>query len=209
MICHILINGDLHPTQHMQEVLEAFPPDLVVVADGGIRHVQTLGLKPDIWLGDFDSAPEGTLQAYPELKRLPYPTEKDLLDSEIALEYAIEQGAQKVIFWGALGGRTDHALAMMLLCTRHPHLDLMLHSGNESVHPLHPHHPLILHTHTDQTVSVLAIEPLKHLNLRGVKWELLDANVERGSGWTMSNTAISEEVKVWCSGGVGVVVLQH
>ncbi|GGJ24346.1 thiamine diphosphokinase [Deinococcus roseus] len=209
MICYVLINGELHPTEHMQQVLKTHPTDLVVVADGGIQHVKTLGVRPDVWLGDFDSAPPETLLDHPDLQRIPYPTNKDLLDSEIALEYALEKGAKTIIVWGALGGRTDHTLAVMLLATRYPHIDLMLHSGTESVHPLHPHHPLVLHTVPEQTLSVLAVLPLHHLNIRGVRWELFDAHVERGSGWTMSNVAVQHQVKVWCTAGLGLVVVQH
>ncbi|GEM47675.1 thiamine diphosphokinase [Deinococcus cellulosilyticus] len=209
MICYVLINGELHPTAHMQHILETSPPDLVVVADGGIQHVETLGVKPDVWMGDFDSTPEEALHRYPDLERIPYPADKDLLDSEIALEYALERGAKTVIVWGALGGRTDHTLAAILLATRFPQIQLMLHSGTESVHPLHPHQPLILSTVLEQTLSVLSILPLHHLNIRGVRWELFDANVERGSGWTMSNVAVGDQVNIWIEQGLGVVIVQH
>lgn len=209
MICYVLINGELHPTAHMDHILKTFPPDLVIVADGGIQHVETLKVKPDVWLGDFDSVSPEALSRYPDLQRVPYPTDKDLLDSEIALEYALAQGAKTVIVWGALGGRTDHTLAAILLATRFPQLDLMLHSGTESVHPLHPDHPLVLNTVPEQTLSVLAISPLRHLNIRGVRWELHDANVDRGSGWTMSNTAIASQVQIWIEEGLGVVIVQH
>ena len=29
--------------------------DLVIAADGGLRHLQSLGVSPDVILGDFDS----------------------------------------------------------------------------------------------------------------------------------------------------------
>jgi thiamine pyrophosphokinase len=99
--------------------------ELVVAADGGVRHAATLGLRVDRWVGDGDSTePE-------ELDRLAaagvaisrVAVDKDESDTELALLAAIEAGADRITILGALGGpRIDHALAnVTLLC--HPALE--------------------------------------------------------------------------------------
>lgn len=82
--------------------------DLLVAADGGLRHVQALGLRPDVVLGDFDSlgyVPEG-----PAVQR--FPVEKDDTDSMLAAQLGLRRGYRRFLFYGALDGpRLDHTLA--------------------------------------------------------------------------------------------------
>ena len=80
--------------------------DFVIAADGGVKHVESLGIRPDIILGDFDSlgyAPEGA-----EV----YPVEKDDTDAMLAARRGLEQGCREFLFYGSLDGpRLDHTVA--------------------------------------------------------------------------------------------------
>jgi thiamine pyrophosphokinase len=87
---------------------------LVVAADGGTNHALALGLTIDRWVGDGDSIDAGDLAALAatgvRVDRVP--AEKDATDAELALEAAIDGGADGVILLGGLGGvRLDHGLA--------------------------------------------------------------------------------------------------
>ncbi len=88
--------------------------DLVVAADGGWDKAVSLGLKPDLLVGDADSLPEAafaTLAAQGvAVERSP--TDKDESDAELALLAALRRGAGHVTILGALGGkRFDHSVA--------------------------------------------------------------------------------------------------
>ena len=62
--------------------------DLLICADGGYKHLKALDVEPDVVLGDFDSSeePKG-------IETVKFPAEKDMTDGEIAIEYALEKGA--------------------------------------------------------------------------------------------------------------------
>jgi energy-coupling factor transport system substrate-specific component len=79
---------------------------LIVAADGGASRCRALGLRPDLVVGDFDSADAAEIEALAragvEIRRVP--AEKDESDLELALRAAIERGARRVIALGALGG---------------------------------------------------------------------------------------------------------
>lgn len=85
--------------------LSEYRKDMILCADGGYRHAKALGIKPDLIIGDLDSG----ISEYPkEIASCIYPSEKDLTDTNLCLDYAIEQGCDEVVILGGLGGRLDH-----------------------------------------------------------------------------------------------------
>ncbi len=80
--------------------------DFVLAADGGLRHLQKLGIEPDGILGDFDSlgyAPAGAQV---------FPVEKADTDSMLAVRRGMALGYREFLLYGALGGeRLDHTVA--------------------------------------------------------------------------------------------------
>jgi thiamine pyrophosphokinase len=90
---------------------------LVVAADGGARVARSLGLEPDLVVGDGDSlGAEGIeeLRARGVEIRLAR-ADKDESDTELAILTAIEAGATAITLVAAFGGRLDHALANIWL----------------------------------------------------------------------------------------------
>lgn len=88
------------------------PDDFIIACDAGYRNCVPLGCKPDIILGDFDTAP------CPEKQDdvIVLPHVKDDTDTEYAAKLASEKGFDEVLLLGGLGGRrVEHTLAN--LCT--------------------------------------------------------------------------------------------
>ena len=88
-------------------LLSPIPEDaLVIAADGGLRHTQALGLRPQVILGDFDS-----LGYIPDDSQV-YPVEKDDTDAMLAVRVGLERGCDRFLFYGAMDGpRLDHTVA--------------------------------------------------------------------------------------------------
>ena len=80
--------------------------DLIIAADGGLRHLQKLGVTPDVILGDFDS-----LGYVPEGANV-FPVEKDDTDAMLAIRHGLKLGFREFILYGGTGGsRPDHTFA--------------------------------------------------------------------------------------------------
>lgn len=84
--------------------------DLVLAADGGWRVCQSLGLTPDLLLGDFDSL--GEIPVFDHILRLP--VEKDDTDMLRAVKEGLARGEREFHLLGGMGGRrSDHTVANM------------------------------------------------------------------------------------------------
>ena len=80
--------------------------DFVIAADAGYLTAKTLGVTPNLILGDFDSAPKP--DAFCEVS----PVEKDDTDTMLAVKKGLSLGCTEFFFYGATGGRRlDHTLA--------------------------------------------------------------------------------------------------
>jgi thiamine pyrophosphokinase len=88
------------------------PEDLVIAADGGLRHLKALDIAPDIVLGDFDSL--GYTPAGGEV----HPVEKDDTDAMLAVRRGLALGCREFVLYGGMDGpRLDHTIAnLQTLC---------------------------------------------------------------------------------------------
>ena len=82
------------------------PEDYILAADGGLQHVQSLGLQPNGIIGDFDSL------GYTPTGAEVFPVEKDDTDTMLAVRKGLELGFREFILYGSLDGpRLDHTVA--------------------------------------------------------------------------------------------------
>lgn len=81
--------------------------ELVITCDKGYAYAVRAGIKPDLFVGDFDSLTGGVAADVPVLE---LPCEKDDTDTMAAVRYAVEHGYTRLRLYCALGGRLDHLL---------------------------------------------------------------------------------------------------
>ena len=82
------------------------PEDYLLAADGGLAHLQKLGLNPNGIIGDFDSL------GYTPAGAQVFPVEKDDTDAMLAVRKGLELGFRDFVIYGGLDGpRLDHTIA--------------------------------------------------------------------------------------------------
>lgn len=112
-ICYIFGAGERSNCE-----ISLSPDDLVIAADGGFDYLNSLGLRADVVLGDFDSVLSWELP--PDSIR--YPKEKDDTDMMLAAKLGLEKGYTEFVIYGGLGGRLDHTIAniqVLVYLSRH------------------------------------------------------------------------------------------
>ena len=183
----------------------------VVAADGGLVHAASLGVTPDLIIGDFDSVPAELVAAYPVRSVARYPVAKDEMDLELALNAAVAGGATSVSVLGAFGGRLDHSLAALLVAARlaGTGLRLDLHGATHSAWPLAADASLELELPIGTTVSILSLAERSVVTSAGLSYPLAGLSVPFGSGLGVSNATSLPTVTITCDAGLIAVIAEH
>lgn len=129
----IFANGELPDLEKARTLLQR--DDYIICADGGTRHALALDVKPDLIIGDMDSAEKDQLQKFQEAEASMelFPHDKNETDLELAIHRAVEMNPAQIIIIAGLGGRLDQTLANITLLTdiRLSNIDIRLDDGVE------------------------------------------------------------------------------
>lgn len=184
------------------------PGDFIVACDAGYRNAAKLGVRPDLIVGDFDSAPQ------PETDRetIVLPHVKDDTDTQFAARWLVEHGYEEVTLLGALGGaRIEHMFANVstgLFLAMHG-IKTILADARSEMHYLLPGKELILERKDWMYLSVFSLgAPMTGVTLQGVYYPLENATLsELDYPLGTSNEFVEPVAHLQCAGGHGLVVL--
>src|SRR4030042_3648875 len=137
----IFANGEVDQPELLKPVLQS--AEHLIAADGGLRHIRNLGLKPHLVIGDLDSISDDDSKWILKNK-IPirkFPKKKDQTDLELALLDAVERGGDPITVVGALGGRIDQTLTniFLLLMPELQNVDVRLDDGKEELFLIQAH----------------------------------------------------------------------
>lgn len=116
---YIFAGGRIDPS--CLEQITFSESDLLIGADRGALFLIQHGLSPDIAVGDFDSVSPEELELIAANSKQFISCDaidKDLTDTELAFDLAIDNKATEVTMLGVLGSRFDHSLANVHMMMR-------------------------------------------------------------------------------------------
>ena len=178
-------------------------------ADGGARAALSLGLRPDVVVGDLDSLDDAQQAQLAALgcRLAVYPVAKDWTDLELALKLAMEEGATEVVILGALGGRLDQELANIMLLLL-PELD------NISVRIVDERQEMFV-TRTEATITgqpgdIVSLIPwggdVMGIITEGLMYPLRDEPLLAGPARGISNVMMGQVARVTLRSGALLVI---
>lgn len=185
--------------------------DLILCADGGVRHALVMGLTPDLVLGDFDST-DPELWAEVQARGIPvrrYRSEKDETDTELAIQEAVDRGADEILLLGATGDRLDHTIAnLLLLPGLPPNIHVTVADANNVIHLLREGAQQVrIQRMEGQYISLLPLsQEVVGIHTEGVKWPLQGATLRWGKSLGVSNQVVEEEAAISIEGGYLLVI---
>ncbi len=184
--------------------------DLVIAADGGVRHCLRLGVNPKIVVGDLDSLADDdrqTLEASGS-EFIIHPQDKDQTDLELALLAAVAREADEIRVLGAMGGRMDMTVANVLLLAlpEVSEVEVELWLGDQTAWLIRPPGGAIRGELGD-TVSLLPLGgAAKGVSTRGLQYSLQNETLEFGPARGISNVVVGPQPRVELQAGALLAV---
>ena len=201
----IFANGII---KHLPEAgAVVMPDDLLIAADGGASHLKAMGILPGVLIGDLDSIHSDDLN---ELRTagaeiIQHPSGKDQTDLELALELAVDRGAEEILVFGALGARWDMSIANILLLTlpEFSGVKLKFIEGNQEITLLRGGEEFTLNGKKGDTLSLTALnQEVKGITLSGLEYPLKDGILRLGSTRGISNVLVENTATVYLKKGL-------
>lgn len=202
----VLLDGAVSPSPRLLRQLAGCR---AVAADGGMRHAAALDLQPELWLGDFDSAESALQEKLRNIPHMCFPREKDKTDGELAIDAALDKGAEKLILCGAFGGdRFDHSLL---------HINFAIHLAQKNIPCLLTDgitegYPLVKGAYCfdfppNTLFSIINYTDITSLSVRGAKWNLENHTLKFGDSIALSNISRAK-IHISLQSGYGILLAQ-
>ncbi|HML41258.1 MAG TPA: thiamine diphosphokinase [Bellilinea sp.] len=198
----VFVNGLLTDADGIRR--QILPEDTLVAVDGGLRHLDTLGLTPNLLIGDLDSVDPQRLAdlqaAGIAIER--YPREKDESDLELALTKLAQAGYDTIRVVAALGGRLDQTLANLYLLELPAveDLDIRLDDGREEIIIIRE--SLTIQGQPGDTFSLLAMDGCtRGIRTEGLQYPLKDETLCPNRTRGISNVMLGQKAQVKISSG--------
>lgn len=175
-----------------------FQGDFVMAADGGLQHLQKIGLEPDGILGDFDSL------GYIPTGAKVFPVEKDDTDSMLAVRRGLEMGYRHFVLYGAMDGpRLDHTVAnfqTLQFLADHNATGYLI--GLTTIAAVVKNGAITFPDDAEGIISVFCMgADAKGVTIRGLKYSLTEGTLTAGFPLGVSNHFIGEQCEISVKNG--------
>lgn len=114
----IIGNGEKPPVGFLKRQC-ASDSTLILCADGGLHHLNKIGITPHMLIGDLDSVTKEDLaQLHPDVKVKKITGQEDT-DVEKCIKIALAKKAARILLFSVSGGRLDHTFNNLSLLSRY------------------------------------------------------------------------------------------
>lgn len=202
----VIVNGGNINYDFALAFLEKHSYEYLIAADKGMEFIKYAGIRPDMIVGDFDSAGEEMLRFF-EQQQIPvrrFRPQKDSTDMEIAMATALEVGSTEITVLGATGSRIDHVLGSIrnLSMALKKGVPCSLVDAHNRIRMLDRPIELKRQEQFGKYVSLLAHGgPVEHLTLEGFFYPLKDYKLEADAAIGISNEIVEETATISFAGG--------
>jgi thiamine pyrophosphokinase len=184
--------------------------DIVIGVDKAAYWLLKHGIIPDIAIGDFDSVND---REFAFIKKHiahihTYSSEKDFIDTELALEEALQENPQEILIIGASGTRRDHELAVIGLletCIKHG-VHAIIRDETNDILMVGRGRTILNRRKGREYISILPITSSIIISLSKFKYKIEKKRIVRGQTIGISNEFTSSSAVVDIHRGKALVI---
>jgi thiamine pyrophosphokinase len=188
--------------------------DFVIAADKGVTHCLNLSIYPILCVGDYDSIATSDLNKAYQLgwNIISFPSDKDMTDGALAIQEAINRGAQRIYLLAGFTGdnRVDHSLSHFFQIARFSEtgIDIRMVDHDKQAYMLTPG---ITHSISGRRNASLSLIPIDKnvtgVSTKGLRYELTDESLDFGSTRSLSNEMLHQSAIIHIQTGLLLVVI--
>lgn len=184
--------------------------DFIIGADRGALFLIDHGFTPQLAVGDFDSvSPESLerIQAGSKETISCDPVNKDLTDSEMALDLALNLQPQSILMIGVTGSRMDHTLASIQMMTRALQRQVACSIMDANNYITLTGSQAVVEELGFTYVSLLPLTPeVTGITLQGFQYPLENATLKLGQSLAVSNVLLERSGTVQIESGLLLII---
>ncbi|ANA82215.1 thiamine diphosphokinase [Paenibacillus glucanolyticus] len=202
----IFTGGELSP-RFLEEIQNG---DFIIGADRGALYLIEHGIRPNLSVGDFDSIPPEQMERVRSMSEKVVdcdPIDKNLTDTELAFDLALDKSPESILILGATGSRLDHTLANihMLIRGLQHHISCSILDENNFITLTGT--SCIVENKGFTYVSLLPLTTeVTGIHLEGFEYPLHDATLRLGQSLGVSNKLAEDKGTVRIEGGLLLII---
>ena len=206
----LIVTGGKISKKFLKNHLQTNKYDIIIAVDRGTEELAHSEIKPNYIVGDFDSIDKNVLAKYEksniEIKRLI--PEKDLTDTQSALELAIELKSTDITIIGAIGTRMDHTLANIHILKEalDKKIPARIINENNEICLIKKSTKFQKDCNYKYTSVIPLTTEVTGVTIKGMKYPLKDYTMTIGNSLGVSNEQIEHTAEISLQEGILIII---
>lgn len=208
----LIVTGGEIKKDFFKSYIESNIFNTIIATDRGLNILDEFNIMPNYIIGDFDSANIKILEKYKQNASIiinELEKEKDYTDTHEALNLAIKIESDDIVILGATGLRLDHFMGniQILYVALTKGVVCKIVDSNNEIQLIDKNIKLIKKDNFGKYISLIPFtDEVTGITLKGFKYSLNDAVLEKGQSIGISNEQIEEIAEINLKNGILILM---